>query len=120
MDFPSEFSIVVVLCLAASVVVPVIFATLHLVVHNPYLIVTTSDKGQTGWRRVTMTIFCCCLSFFNPILLANSYEGAKEITRRMAKSMDKSTLHQIKKAKEIKEQWSSFVIIELGKSYVND
>ena len=115
LDFPTEFPIVVVLCLAASVVLPVMFATLHLVVHNPFLIVTTSDKGQSGWRRATMTLVCCCLSFLNPILLVNNYEGAKEKTRTMAKAMDKNTRQQMKKTKEIKEQWTSFVQIELGK-----
>ena len=114
-DFPTQFSIVVVLCLAASVGVPVMFATLHLVVHNPFLIITLSDKGQTGWRRATMTLVCCCLSFLNPILLVNNYERAKEKTRTMAKAMDKNTIQQMKKTKEIKEQWTSFVQIELGK-----
>ena len=115
MDFPQEFSIVVVLCLAASMVVPVIFSTLHLVVNNPFLIFTTSEKGQTGWRRVAMSLVCCCTSFFNPILLVNNYEGAKEKTRLMAKAMDKNTIEQMEKTKEIKQQWSSFVIIELGR-----
>ena len=114
LDFPTEFSIVVVLCLAASVVVPVVFATLHLVVHNPFLIVTTSDKQQTGWRRAAMTLVCCFLSLLNPILLVNNYERAKEKTRKMAKAMDKDTIDQMKKTKEIKEQWTSFVRIEHG------
>ena len=113
-DFPTEFSIVVVLCLAASVVVPVVFATLHLVVHNPFLIVTTSDKQQTGWRRAAMTLVCFFLSLLNPILLVNNYERAKEKTRKMARAMDKNTVQQIKKTKEIKEQWTSFVRIEHG------
>ena len=113
-DFSTEFSIVVVLCLATSVVVPVIFSTLHLVVHNPFLIFTTSDKGQTGWRRAAMTLICFCTSVINPILLLNNYEGAKEKTRKMAKDMDQNTIEQMKKTKEIKEQWTSFVNIELG------
>merc|ERR1711860_401131 len=104
-DFTTEFSIMVVLCLAASVVVPVMFATLHLVVHNPFLIVTTSDKEQTGWRRAAMTLVCCCLSLLNPILLLNNYERAKERTRKMAKAMDKNTNEQMKKTIEIKDQW---------------
>ena len=116
-EFPSHFSIVTVLCLAASVVVPLMFATLHLVVNNPFLIVTTSDKEQTGWRRVTMSLVCCCLSFLNPILLINNYEEAKEKTRRMAKVLDKNTYQQMKKTIEIKEQWTSFVRIELGILY---
>ena len=101
--------------MAASVVAPVVFATLHLVVHNPFLIVTTSDKKQTGRRRAAMTLICCCLSFLNPIFLVNNYEKAKEKTRKMAKAMDKNTIHQLKKTKEIKEQWTSFVKIELGR-----
>ena len=114
-EFYTEFSIVVVLCLATSVVVPVIFSTLHLVVHNPFLIFTTSDKEQTGWRRAAMTLVCLCTSFLNPILLLNNYEGAKEKTRKMAKDMDTNTIEQMKKTKEIKRQWTSFVITELGK-----
>ena len=113
-DFPKEFSIVVVLCLAASVVVPLVFATLHLVVNNPFLIVTTSDKEQTGWRRAVMTLVCCCLSILNPILLVNNYERAKEKTRKMAKVMKETTIEQMKKTIEIKEQWTSFLIIESG------
>lgn len=113
-DFPTEFSIVVVLCLAASVVVPVVFATLHLVVYNPFIIVTTSDKEQTGWKRAAMTLVCCFLSVLNPTLLVNKYEGAKEETIKMAKAMDKNMLDQMKKTEEIKEQWTSFVRIEHG------
>ena len=33
----------------------------------------------------------------------------------MAKAMDKNTIQQMKKNKEIKEQWTNFVRIELGK-----
>ena len=49
------------------------------------------------------------------LCLLNNYEGAKEKTRRMAKVMHKNTIQQMKKTKEIKEQWTSFVRIELGK-----
>ena len=61
-----------------------------------------------------MTLVCCCLSFINPILLVDNYERAKEKTRKMAKVMDKDTIQQIKKTKEIKEQWTSFVKVEHG------
>ena len=68
-----------------------------------------------------MSLVCCCTSFFNPILLLNNYEGAKEKTRKMAKTMDKNTIEQMENTKKVKQQWSSFVIIELGnnKLYVH-
>ena len=61
-----------------------------------------------------MTMVCFCLSFFNQIFLVNNYEKAKEKTRKMAKAMDKNTMEQMKKTKEIKEEWTSYVITELG------
>ena len=62
-----------------------------------------------------MTMVCFCLSFINPILLVENYERAKEKTRKMAKAMDEKTIEQMKKTKEIKEQWTSFLRIEHGK-----
>ena len=67
----------------------------------------------------TCAIVCSCLSFLNPILLVNNYKGAKEKTRKMAKAMDKNGNEQRKKTKEVKEQWASFVKIELGKIKLN-
>ena len=61
-----------------------------------------------------MTLVCCCLSILNPILLVNNYEGAKGRIKKMAKAMDKNTTQEMKKTKEIKEQWTSFLRIEHG------
>ena len=114
-DFPTEFSIVVVLCLAASVVLPVVFATLHLIVYNPYIFFTTpSNQEASVWRRALMTLVFLLLSVLNPIFLVNSYERFKEKTRKMAKTMDKNTMQQMKATRAIKDQWTAFVRIELG------
>ena len=67
-DFPSDFSVVVVLCLLFSVVIPIFFATLHLVLHNPFMIFQ-SDKIYTGYKRKLMILTCFILSVLNPIFL---------------------------------------------------
>ena len=117
-DFPTKFSIVVVLCLSASVVLPVVFATLHLIVYNPYIFFTTpSNQKVSRLRRALMTLILFLLSVLNSIFLVNSYEGSKEKTRKMAKTMDKNTMQQMKATSAIKDQWTAFVRIELGNDY---
>ena len=62
-----------------------------------------------------MTLLCCLFSFLNPVLLLNAYEGAKERTKSMAKSMDVKVVQQMENFKNIKHQWVTFINIELGK-----
>ena len=56
-DFPSDFSVVVATCLLLSVVIPIFFATLHLVVHNPFMIFQ-SDKIYIGTNKKLMILTC--------------------------------------------------------------
>ena len=63
-----------------------------------------------------MIVACCLFSIVNPLLMVNAYEGAKEKTRQMAKAMDRKVILQMRHARAIKDQWATFVKIELGKS----
>ena len=91
-----------------SVSMPIVFATLHLAIHNPWM-VSKSRLERTG----LISLFSV-LSFLNPIILVNAYEDAKEKTRKLAQSLDASFSQQKKKLKCIKSQWSTFIKIELG------
>ena len=64
-----------------------------------------------------MIVACCLFSIVNPLLMVNAYEGAKEKTRRMAKAMDRKVILQMRHARAIKDQWVTFVKIELGKLF---
>ena len=89
-DFDINFSIGIVLCLMTTVLLPIFFATVHLAIHNPYLIFgESSGKMMSSGRKTLMIVFCCLSSIFNPILLINAYESAKENTRLLAKAMDR-------------------------------
>ena len=61
-----------------------------------------------------MTLLCCLFSFLNPVLLVNAYEGTKERTKSMAKSMNAEVVRQMENLKNIKYQWVTFIKIELG------
>ena len=116
LNFTTEFSIVVLFCFSASIVIPTMLATLHLIVSNPFMIFpTVSNKMKSGWRRILLIIICCLLSVLNPVFLVNSFEMAKEKTRKMAKKMDKKVIQQMRHARDIQYQWTAFIRIELGK-----
>ena len=106
--FPSNFAIVVVLCLLASVFVPLIMATLHFLIHNPFV-------SKSNWKKVFMGFGCFLLSPGIPIILLNEYEAAKEKLKTLARNMDKNIMNQLKNGRAIKNQWVSFVKIELGR-----
>ena len=113
---PSHFANIVVLCFFASVVIPIFFATLHLVIHNPFMVfyIMPSETINSRIKKTVMTLLCCLLSFLNPVLLVNAYEGAKDRTKAMAKSMNAELVQQMDNLNKIKHQWVTFIKIELG------
>ena len=119
-DFPTNFSIVVVLCFFGSIIFPIMFATLHLATHNPCMIfyIMPSEKVQSRMKKTIMALLCCILSFLNPVLLLNAYEGAKERMKRLALTMHPNVVQEMRNTKAIKNQWITFIKIELGKSPV--
>ena len=108
--FSTQFSIIVVLCFFGSVVIPIVFATLHLAIHNPWMV------NKSRLERTGLITLISILSFLNPVILVNAYEDAKEKTKKLAQSLDASFSQQMKKMKCIKIQWSTFIKIELGKN----
>ena len=117
LQFPTHFSIIVVLCFSASVVIPIFFATLHLATHNPYLIfnIMPTEKIKNRFTKMMMTVLCLLFSFLNPVLLVNVYESTKEKTRKMAKHVNGNLTNQILNLQAVKNQWVAFLKIELGK-----
>ena len=73
-----------------------------------------SEKINSRIKKTVMTLLCCLLSFLNPVLLVNAYEGAKDHTRAMAKSMNAKLVQQMENLNKIKTQWVTFIQIELG------
>ena len=96
------------------------FATLHLATHNPCMIfyIMPSEKVQSRMKKTMMALLCCFLSFLNPVLLLNAYEGAKERMKTLALTMHPNVVQEMGNTKAIKNQWTTFIKIELGKSPV--
>ena len=112
LSHPAQFTSVVVLTLSASLLVPLVTSSLHLVSNNPGMI-----HNFTGVRSSVVIIIHLACSFLNPLLLINRYETAKEKIRTMTKRsyQDSRVPRMIQQCRLIKTQLAEFWKIELGR-----
>ena len=114
LSHPAQFTSVVVITLSASILVPLVTSSLHLVSNNPDMI-----RSFTGVRSSVVIIIHLACSFLNPLLLINRYETAKEKIRIMTKRsyQDSRVPRMIQQCRLIKMQLTEFWKIELGRIY---
>ena len=112
LSHPAQFTSVVVLTLSASILVPLVTSSLHLVSNNPGMI-----HSFTGVRGSVVIVIHLACSFLNPLMLINRYETAKEKIRIMTKRsyQDSRVPRMIQQCRLIKMQLTEFWKIELGR-----
>ena len=117
-NFPTNFSSVIILTSFALIIIPLMLSTVHLAVTNPFLIFTAEKKKRGTVRRSLMTIVCIILSVLNPILILNTMEKSKNEAELEAKKNcdEKKIKSKFQKVKEVKNQYVEHLNIELGKN----
>ena len=89
-DFPRRFTSTIVICFGSSIFIPNFITSIYL----------AKTKYQTifkGWKfsrimNFFMKMSLIILSFFNPVILLNSYENVKEKARLESKKLDYKSL----------------------------
>ena len=115
-DLPGNF-----MTLILSILVPLFLSSLHLAVNNPFMIWFQSYAKQSLkiYSEVSSPVFmkflCLLSSLFNPILLTNTYEQAREEARIMTKYYDYGVITARRECLAIKLQLVQFQRIELGR-----
>ena len=114
-NFPTNFSSVIIMISIALIIVPIMMSTLHLILSNPFIIYK-SGKENGVVKRILMTIVCVLCSVINPVLLINTLEKTKDEARKEAKKNQspKQILEKFNKYREIKEDYVHHLSIELG------
>ena len=107
---PTQFTSMIVLCQATSILFPLVMSGLHLALNNPYLILSGLEA-----RRSVVCLLCLLGAAFTPILMINAYEAAQERLRIMVNKKDKRVPRMIRICMELKNQLTEFLKIELGK-----
>ena len=117
MDFPTNFSSVVVISIFCSIIVPLLISSLHLSIYNPFIIWNIhTTKPPSILRKIMMSFVCFICTILNPILLIIVYERLWEKSRRLGKYcwLDRKGIYLQKKLKHVKSQLYEFLKIELG------
>ena len=110
-DFPTNFSSVIVMLMFGSVIIPLFLSTLHLVVNRKKII---RESNSSRMRKYITIILCWSLSFLNPIILDAYYQELKEDVRKMTENYNDDAMKVQKKCKSIKKEAVKFHKIELG------
>ena len=115
-NFPTNFSSVIIMISFSLIVGPLILSTLTLVLNNPSLIYKTGKENGVV-RRVMSTIICILCSIINPVLLINTLEKAKDEARKEAKKNQdpKQISAKFSESRRIKLHYVHHLTIELGK-----
>ena len=115
-NFPTNFSSVIIMISFSLIVGPIILSTLTLVLNNPSLIYKTGKENGVV-RRVMSTIICILCSIINPVLLINTLEKAKDEGRKEAKkNLDpKQITAKFQEYRRVNLHYVHHLTTELGK-----
>ena len=109
-DFPTKFTSTIVLCLLATIIVPLIFSTLGLAMEDPEVILKPY-KISNRFNRYTIQALVLIFSIFNPILLVNSLYVND---RKMRKESGDKLLARLQDGARIRKQYAKYLKTELG------
>ena len=113
-SFPTNLSSIVVMMMFASILIPLILSTLHLVVNRRNII---EENNFSRTRKYATITLCWIASILNPIILEVYYQELKEEVRRLTQIRDIRAMTILKRCKKIKNQIVTFHKIELGYFY---
>ena len=117
-NFPTNFTSVIIMISFSLIVGPIILSTLTLVLNNPSLIYKTGNENRVV-RRIMATVLCILCSIINPVLLINTLEKSKDEARKEAKRNQdpKQITEKFKEYKRVKLLYVHHLTIELGKYF---
>ena len=114
--YPTQFTSVVVLGQAASIIVPLFMSGLHLALYNPYILLNGLNS-----RRIVAMIICIMCSFIAPITIIVTYQHAKEKMKMIVRNynsnnqdINRKVMGIAQKYEKLKNQLTEFYRIELG------
>ena len=113
-EFSSKFTSVIIICLATTIVGPLLISSIQLAISNPGLIFNSRRKDKWSVRLMTVGVILTC--FINPIILKVAHENIQEKIRRYSKSSNQSEklIELVNKKKEVRERLSRLLKVDLG------
>ena len=113
-EFPWKFSSMIIMCMATTIVVPLLISSIQLAISNPGLIFNSNRKDKWSVRFMRVGVILTC--FVNPIILKIADEHIQEKIRKYSQSSDSNEnfFKLISKMKEVKTKLSRLLRVDLG------
>ena len=113
-EFPLKFSSMIILCVATTIVGPLIISSIQLANSNPGLIFNSKRKDKWSVRLMRAGVILTC--FVNPMILKVAFENVQEKIRKHSHTSDPSDklVKLVNKKMKIKKQLSIFLKVDMG------
>ena len=109
--FPTNFTSVLVLSLAASVIAPLLLSSLQLACNNPEMVFNMPKSKRSDGRRFCMQFAIFLFLFFNPVFLLYVH---KKNAKNMRSKDDEKILKALEFCRSIRIQYTKYIKIELS------
>ena len=117
-EFPTNFGSAVVICMFASIFIPMLISCLHLAVNNFDMFLPMIKSKTSKIRTVIRVSLMFLFSPFQPVFLETHYIKTEEEAEALAKSYNYEAVEKNKYCRKIKKQLINFVKIELGRQKI--
>ena len=114
-DFPLKFSSMIIMCMATTIVAPLLISSIQLAISsNPGLVFNSKRKDK--WSMWIMRVGVILTSFVNPVILKIAHENIQEKIREYLKTSGSSeNLNEfINHKNEVKKKLSRLLKVDLG------
>ena len=117
--FPTNFTSVLLLCLAASVLLPLLLSSLQLAIENPEMVFNMERRRGLDGTRIAMQFSVFIFLFLNPVFLLHVYQlnEKKKVSRqdeRIVRALEKCRLVRIQFTKYIKMELSLEAFVQIS------
>ena len=110
-EYMSNFTSVIILCLMATIIIPIITSSVHVAIKNPHLVFTF----VSNWKAKTVGIVCFICGPLIPIFLLHNLQTTLSSAKHFAKTGHGHGLILMREYTKMKNLLASTVRIELGR-----
>ena len=114
LEFPLQFSSIIIISMATTIMFPLLISSVQLALDNPGLMFNSRRKDK--WSVRLMCVGVILSSLINPIILKNLHENIQEKIRKYSKTAEQSDklIQLINKKDEVKKKLSRLMRVDLG------
>ena len=116
--FPTNFGSAVVICMFASIFIPILISCLHLSVNNFDMFLPMINGKTSKIRTVLRISFMFILSPFLPVFLETHYIKTEGEAEALIQTYNNEAVEKKRYCRKIKKQLINFVKIELGRQKI--